>query len=350
MNDDVRNLLLAALRSDREALTAPLVAAPEIWQGLLQLARRHRVAPLVYRRMQGREGNVPQDIMRDLHADYLRTAAKNMLTYKRMAEILQRLHEEQIPVLPLKGIYLAEQVYRNIAVRPMGDVDILVKEEDIYRVEKIVLEMGYLPDQGVRVTCDESKHFHYTHPRNRQILEVHWNIVVPSVGLHLDITKVWERSGQTTISGVPVRAMSPEDLLLHLSLHAAVHVFEMGMRMVCDITETILRFEKRIDWRHLERMAKESGATRSLAISLRLAVEFCKAPVPAGFLDAIAPQQSETMYQIVLRDHLFADEKAVDSGALAKTPKLATFWSQKGVFNKMKLLWQRVFPSRQVMA
>lgn len=98
---------------------------------MLGLSRRHRVAPLLYRQLKKLEASdVPSEIMQELRTYYLRTAARNMDFYRQMSAILQCFQSENIPVIPLKGLYLAEHVYRNIGVRPMGDVDVLVRQED----------------------------------------------------------------------------------------------------------------------------------------------------------------------------------------------------------------------------
>jgi putative nucleotidyltransferase-like protein len=351
MNDEnVRSVLLSALRVDEKAKAVPLDATPEEWRKVLLLSRRHRVGPLLSRQLHGRRYNAPPEIIRELQHDYRRNAARNMSFYRQMAEILRRFHDEHIPVMPLKGLYLAEHVYRNIAVRPMGDVDLLVRREDLSRAENIILGKGFLLMPVGKEISEMNHHFGYNHPGNRIRIELHWELFNPSMRMHLDIADVWKRSRPSTISGVAVNRMSFEDLLIYLSLHAAVHYFMIGLSTVADIAETLRRFENDIDWQRLELIAKECRALRCLSLNIRLAAELFDAPVPDGFFGATATQNVDPVQRALLQELLFAEDEAGDRRVPAVTPNLAMAWTANGIAGKLKVLWKRLFPSRQEMA
>jgi hypothetical protein len=146
-----------------------------------------------------------------------------------------------------------------------------------------------------------------------------------------------------------VRELSPEDQLLHLTVHASKHVYYNGLRMVYDIAETLKYFENIIDWPRLQQTALRWGAMRSLYVGLRLATELFLAPVPDNFMDAIKPQNVELSYRAVLQEHLFAGN-ASGSQTSKITPSIANVWSNKTISGKVKQLWQRLFPSRKEMA
>jgi hypothetical protein len=297
------------------------------------------------------DADIPPEIIQELHDYYLTNLVRNMLLYHQLKGILKRFHEDNIPVIPLKGSYLAERVYGNIGVRPMSDIDILVKQEDLLRVEEILLDRGFTPEQGVREIFENITHFNYTliEKQMHMMIEVHWNLLPARENLSVDIDQIWRQSLPSAISDVPVRELSPEDLLLHLTVHASKHVFYNGLRMVFDIAETLKHFKNRIDWQHLERTARGWGATKSLYTGLRLANELFFAPVPDSFMDAIKPLNAELSYHAILDGHLFAGNES-EGQTERITPHIANVWSSKSISDKAKHLLQRMFPSRKVMA
>ena len=122
--------LLDCLHRDESRLD-PLVLSvltDEEWIALIEMATWHGVAPLLYQRLKAPPlaGCVPDGVRERLRGLYLNTAACNMRLYEELRPLLLALRAAGIPVIVLKGAYLAEQVYRNIALRPMGDIDLLV--------------------------------------------------------------------------------------------------------------------------------------------------------------------------------------------------------------------------------
>lgn len=54
-----------------------------------------------------------------LQSDYLHSIRKNTLLYHELAKVLSNLRQVSIDVIMLKGVYLADQIYDNIALRVM---------------------------------------------------------------------------------------------------------------------------------------------------------------------------------------------------------------------------------------
>ncbi len=88
----------------------------EGWDALIQAALQQGVAPLVYHRLKTSSG-APVEVLTKLRKFYLAQAHRNTLYYHELASILRGLHIAGIPVIILKGAYLAEHVYQNIALR-----------------------------------------------------------------------------------------------------------------------------------------------------------------------------------------------------------------------------------------
>src|SRR5450759_4232027 len=102
--------------------------SPQAWDETLELALRHGVAPLLQRALRVGDAlaELPEHIRTRLEEERRATALDNLRNYGEFRHIARALREREIPVIALKGLQLAELVYRDISLRPMSDLDILV--------------------------------------------------------------------------------------------------------------------------------------------------------------------------------------------------------------------------------
>jgi len=89
------------------------------------------------------EGVIPEGVISKLRNTYYLVGERNARNCQNLKELLLRLNQEGIEVIILKGLVLAELVYKNPALRQMVDVDFLVKKEDFKRLREFLLNYGY---------------------------------------------------------------------------------------------------------------------------------------------------------------------------------------------------------------
>ena len=345
-NKPGKEILLGLLRAE------PVIGTtPEQWRAVTLLARQHRVSSLLFWRLKtlGITGQVPPDLLQELYSASLETAARNLRIYHELSGLFERFQHDKIEGVLLKGAYLAEEVYGNVAIRPMDDVDLLVKKSDLGRVGEIMQVLDFTPLLPSRVPAKEFHHFGFTHNSNGLDVEVHWDLIDPTHNIHVDLDGLWERTQATLVAGIPVRAMTPEDQILHLCVHASVHVFEYGLSAMCDLNETLRHFLNKIDWECLRQRAYSWNAERCLYVNMRLAKELLHAPVTDDWLNTIQPADFELRFLTIARKHLFASVERTGIN-LNSWSNLVEFWKADNLPHKISFLWQRLFPSRQSMA
>ncbi len=81
-----------------------------------------------------------------------------MRLYRELAQVVRACNDAGVPVILLKGAHLAEAVYGNIALRPMVDVDLLVKQADLMRVHDILIGQGYALAEKSDAACSVVRH------------------------------------------------------------------------------------------------------------------------------------------------------------------------------------------------
>ena len=301
------------------------------WPDLLHLARRHGVALLLYHRLKTArfQAVVPEHTFHTLHQSYLKNAARNMRLYHELAQVLTLLNEHNIPVIVLKGAYLAEAVYGNIALRTMCDIDLLVQKSDLAGSQQILLEHRYLRKNG------------------RVPIDMHWNLDLSIANLPIDMNEVWERATSDVVAGVNVCILSPEDLLLHLCTHIAFHhdFQEAGLRTLCDIQATIHHYSGTIHWEHVTERATTWQACHAAYGTFAVAEEMLAVGVPGDVLETLKPVPMDPQIYSWIQHQIF--QGASDS--IRVSPFFWKLWTPGSCNDKIAALRRLVFPPTEFL-
>jgi hypothetical protein len=287
----IDDALLCCLRAEPDAAVVrrldSLVGTE--WDAFVTASRKHGITPLVYRRLSpsGTNAVVPAGVMATLRQAYLENSARNIGLYRGLGKILERMCQKGIPVIVLKGAHLAELVYGNAALRSMSDVDLLVREADLKRVESDLLELGYAPVDYERTPSPDRKHFGYTHAKSGLYVEIHWTVLAASYDLQIDVAGLWERSRPAVIAGQTVAVLCPNDLILHLCIHAGEHAFRVGLPKLCDLCVVVQHEGADIDWTCVLSRAREWRVERCVYTALRITQELLGPIVPTEVMEAM---------------------------------------------------------------
>ena len=91
-----------------------------------------------------------------------------------------------------------------------------------------------------------------------------------------------------SIDGVSLRQLSPEDTLLYLSVHLAVHHGYGVARMFVDL-DRLIRLGPALDWGILTRRAQGTGLRNVVYFALDLTRLLLGTPIPDGVLQNLKP-------------------------------------------------------------
>jgi hypothetical protein len=320
------------------------------WDIIIQQALKHHLAPLLYHRFNthGLDATIPPKVLQKLQDIYLASMVRNTRLLHELAQVLTILQNNNIPLIGLKGVHLAETIYDDVALRLMDDIDLLVKKSDLATVRENLQEMGYNPIRHFWIEAETASYDGLPAFTKAEAvpIEIHWNIEAPTSPFKIDIDELWHRAQPVTIAGVKMLALCPEDLLLHLCLHAAYHhQFEHGLRALCDINETIRRYGDEINWEQVWLSARRRGASKPVYLTLYFARELLGTTVPKEVLHSLEPEDLDTELMTWVRAQILTDR--------ASNPpiyNLARVWSAKRLQDKARILLKSIFPSPEVMA
>jgi hypothetical protein len=134
------------------------------WEYIARILTQHDIAPLLYKNISGSTNLalIPPQVLANLKKTYTITAFKNLLLLQAYQTVLKSMSSENIKVLPLKGIALLKELYHNVALRPMSDIDILVPKQDIPLAEQVLCQIGFVRYKPLFLSKEHEFHSIYT--------------------------------------------------------------------------------------------------------------------------------------------------------------------------------------------
>jgi len=220
-----------------------LIARVIDWPLLIRLAEHHGVTPLVYQGLRNATDSVPPAVLDELCKRYQHIARKNLQFTAELFRVLECLEAQAIPAIPLKGPVLAETVYGELAMRDFSDLDVLVQPQDVLKAKAALAALGYavnthLSEVEERAYLATGYEYTFDGPAGRNLLEIQWDILPRFYALDFECGEFFGRAQTVTVCGRAVRALSPEDLLLTLCVHAAKHAW-VRLYWLRDIAATL---------------------------------------------------------------------------------------------------------------
>jgi hypothetical protein len=350
---EISQLLIDCLKKDGPDVEPSRLSSlsPERWKALLALAATQRVSSLFWNRLRekGLDNTVPIKAAEQLQYAFRRNALRNLRFYGELHRLLSALKHEGIPLILLKGIFLADAVYDNMGLREMNDIDLLARPGDLARIAAILKAMDYKSVKPIcaDITINAAQHLPRLVRHGHASFEIHWNLTNPGIYYSIDPDGLWERAVPIHIAGCDAMALSHEDLLLHLCLHTSYqHQFAFGLRPSCDIAETIARFSTSLNWQIITERACRWGWQRGVYLALLLARELAGADIPVNILERLRPEDMTEAVLETVRTQIFTDKRL----AVSIPVPFAELLQSRQPWDKILLFWQRIFLPKAIIS
>ena len=334
------------------------------WEDILKSSVLQGIIPLLYWNLSRIDAgkNVPVKIMDDLQKMYYGNLTRNMLLYHELSNILKAFKAEGIDVIVLKGAFLAEVIYKNIGLRPMKDIDLLIREEDLPVTIKEMARLkchfaNIFPTKlheqlYVQLQPTLSEELQYINQNNNVIIEVHWDIQPPTSPFKIEIKTFWKNAKPIKIAGIETLMLAPEDLIKHLCLHLNKHNHlkeypAKPLRDYCDIAEVTKHYRETINWSYLLQSSKNHGIEEPIYQILSVADKYFDAFVPTEISSELETVKASADFEDILRmrreDDPEGEDKPKEFSYLINLKKIDGFW------NKARILLGDVFPCKEFM-
>ncbi len=338
-------------RRDPVALQAArdLAAREDLdWEALPDAIRAAGLEPLIYHIARDQD-LLPPLVKQEIRLRYFQNARRNWLLFRELEDVLRRLTAESVPVILLKGAALAEAIYGNAAVRPMGDMDLLVRREDVPATLRVLAALGYETGHaetrsGDTITYENevllSKQGHAEAP-----IEVHWSLFDSPYYQHaLSMDWFWQTALPARIRNVSTLVLGPEAQLLHLCGHLLLHHGGGGSRLLWlhDVAEVITFYGEQLDWDEVLAQAQACDLVLPVQQILTRVNEEWHALIPPAVLEQLGDLRPS-------RD----EERVFAWLTAAHRPVARRFWadlaSMPGWGARVRFAWRNFFPSADYM-
>ena len=295
---DTAGLVIALTRAGAGTLprdwAASRLPASVDWPAVLDLARQHRVAPLLAEALRAAPaGSVPPAVHEQVAEEVWRAEAARLLCEHALGALLATLAAHDIEAIVLKGAALAHTLYPRPELRPYHDLDLLFRPADLRRLRAVLTAAGYReeascldPAAGADLPLGAVPS--YLAPPGNVALEVH----VDALQLGLAArhrSALWDTARPVRAGDLSFRAPMPLHQLLHLAAHVHRHDYSRLLWLL-DLDLLVRRQGAHLDWPAATALARDEGLAMLLRHALATAHSVLGTPRPP--LPAPAPGEA----------------------------------------------------------
>jgi hypothetical protein len=322
--DDAVLVLASALAADDSRPTSGLAAAAGdvvAWPDVASAALRHRLAPLLYRRLSDACPDlVPDDVLAELGALYQAANRRSTRLSGQLVRVVEGLAGIGIAALPFKGPTQAQDLYGDVALRQFSDLDIAVAATDVVRALDVLLARGFVvlqPGSEVDETIllrNEGEVILSGDGGDGALVELHWRVGWRFAQVCLPAEELLAEARTIEILGRPVRAPSARDQVLILCVHGAHHAWD-GLELMLAVVVASQRIDTG-EWAALLDRAARFNNHRRVLVGLVLAHETLAVRPPTEVRLRAAADPAVRGLVDEMRDHWRED--AASGGALRR--------------------------------
>jgi len=287
------------------------------WNKLQQFLINNKLVPLFYSKLiqlnqhskKGSRTLSPKYITQDLQKKYLYYSSEFIRYRHTLKTILKEFSTHNIDTIVLKGAFITEKYYDNPVLRPMDDIDILVKDEDIKKASEIILKEGYSSNK-----THDLNHYHkfYKHlpiftANGKPSIELHLKLHAPMSFMKtgISIEDVWSLAIPSSLCGEKCLCMLSEELILHLCSHALENSFRQELIHLYDIV--LIIESSKVCWKSLFKKAEKYKLTKTVFSTLYCIDKYFNLAIPELIFSKYKPNDFDLTLELNLETNLFSD-------------------------------------------
>ncbi len=230
------------------------------WRELPHQAELHGMAPLLRHHIRQLGASIPAETARILDGLYLRQRIINQAHTQTLLQVHPLLEKAGIRALLLKGIGLAHQYYPDPALRPVSDIDLLIRWEDAPAALPLLAGAGFRADALPSPLEPIRKELTADSPPKHGIstrVEFHY----PEESPRGEFNGLDESPALVNINGHLIQTPGVIPTLRYLTRHYRRHLFAaidskpLQLKWIADLVSLAERNAEAIDWRTLHRSA-----------------------------------------------------------------------------------------------
>ncbi len=254
------------------------------WNGVLAMARSHAVLPLLHHKLTSMSWNrIPPAPRSEIELFFRQNAARNLGMAAELTEIIKLCRNNSIPVIPFKGVVLAQRLYGSFAQRVSSDLDVLVRQCDASKLRELLARRGYESSWALSACYDKEllrtmRQLPLAHKSLPWVVEVHTALLDGPDSQATSFESLNSRLEIMEVGGQSIGVLPIDEVLLYLCVHGAKHCWER-LGWICDVAQ-LIRQHPDLDWATILARARQQKWERALLLGLTLARDLLGVTLP----------------------------------------------------------------------
>lgn len=205
------------------------------------------------------QAQLPDELIREWQQAKMKTSLQNLAGLKITADITRIAEKTGIGTAAMRGIVLAHMLYPDPAMRPMHDIDLLIKPAARNRFLAAMKEAGHHPREFLRSQ--------YVYVINNVTMEIHWQLLSNKRYREKFDSDLLVSSGvrEETAVGHYYRLTDHWEII-GLVVHAFTHHNLGQLYSLVDIA--LYMRNKDIDWKEIAHISQQLGISRMMHLTL----------------------------------------------------------------------------------
>jgi hypothetical protein len=269
-----------------------------VWSSLVGRCRGQRVPGLLLAAIDAGALPVTDEQRDQAQETHLGSMGSVLRLERRLLEVADVLEGAGLAMVTLKGSALAHLAYPDPSWRFFGDVDVLVRSDELAAALETLAAAFTALRQVPEVRAGYDRRFAKSitlRTADGLELDVHRNLVFGTFGFAIDLDELFATARTFEAGGRQVAALGPEAMLLHACYHAGLGDSTPRMNSVRDVAQLLLTGEH--DPQRVLAMAERWGSLAVLQRGITLCRELLGIEVAGPLADATAayrPSARET--------------------------------------------------------
>lgn len=240
---------------------------------------------------------LPPPVIQDWQQMKMATSLQNLTKLKITTDLANIAEKAGVRAVAMRGIVLAHSLYADPAMRPMHDIDLLIRPDDQEEFLAAMKAAGHVPMNFFRSQ--------YVYKINNVIVEVHWQLLSNKryrEMLNSDVL-VSSSTKVDTPSGYYYR-LDEKWEIIGLVMHAFTHHNLSQLFSLIDIG--LYMQNKEIDWQDIAHWSVQTGISKMMHLTFGFVNHLFDLDLEKKVLDHFSPgnQKAKKYYQIYLEQVL----------------------------------------------
>lgn len=197
-----------------------MVAEQATGDALLRQARRDRVIPALASAVSDGAVEVSDEDARAIGDAWNATMRRCLSIDDRLVWLHDELATLGIDLRVLKGPASAHLDHRSPELRQYGDLDVLIRSDDLPRVFELLTGAGFERTFATPSTRYDRRYIKSASFRGDVEIDVHRTIADSPLGHRIPAAELWGPGEDFEVGGTPVTALSKEQRFVHACLHS----------------------------------------------------------------------------------------------------------------------------------